>query len=487
MASQILKYCHRIHRSLLWLALTALMMFVLSALTHPLMTWTGPQPVTHFPPTLSLTAGQAGKIPEILSAQAIRYATQVKIVPGPDGAVLQLGKPDHAVLSYFDLESGQPLPDHDRKQAAWLARHYSGISDEPQSIELLTDFTAEYPSVNRLLPVYRVSFNTHSTLNIFIHTETASVASINNRWKEANQFVFRQLHTLAFLDNLPWLRVIVITLLLMALFTMLASGTVLLFRLRRKPWLNPRQWHRSMAFSVAVPLLMLLISGIYHLYQNEFGAQQTTFALHPELSLDNHVLHPDPAALDALAEQALNEASLISYQDRLYYRISFAAEQRHQHHGRAHHFEGISREQNMLLIDAVTGEGATITDRDLAIDMARHFRPFTDQQLTEVQAIHRFSPDYDFRNKRLPVWQLVIDDSHRHWLYIDTRSGILVERISNAQRMERYVFSWLHKWNFLTPLIGRENRDIVVVAVLFLLLILACAGLSIHCSRHSKQ
>ena len=59
-------------------------------------------------------------------------------------------------------------------------------------------------------------------------------------------------------------------------------------------------------------------------------------------------------------------------------------------------------------------------------------------------------------------------------VFIDPANGALVDNTSGADRVEGLSFSHLHKWNFLTPLVGRQGRDGLVALV-----ILAALGLAV--------
>jgi hypothetical protein len=100
--------------------------------------------------------------------------------------------------------------------------------------------------------------------------------------------------------------------------------------------------------------------------------------------------------------------------------------------------------------------------------------------LTNQTLISRFGPDYDFRNKRLPVWQFDYSDGR---LFVDAVSGQLIEQQSQASRIERYSFSFVHKWGLFQPLLGREGRDIAVVGIMLLVLLMAALGFSMRLRR----
>ena len=80
----------RWHRMLLWLGGATLLIFALTGISHPIMSWTGPQAVTMRPPSLQLTGVQLTQAMQQLSAQALPAQALVKLVPYRDQVVLQL-------------------------------------------------------------------------------------------------------------------------------------------------------------------------------------------------------------------------------------------------------------------------------------------------------------------------------------------------------------------------------------------------------------
>lgn len=92
------------------------------------------------------------------------------------------------------------------------------------------------------------------------------------------------------------------------------------------------------------------------------------------------------------------------------------------------------------------------------------------------QLITRFGPNYDFRNKRLPVWQIEFADEAQTQVFIDPTTSALVEQNQRIDRAERWSFSLLHKWNHITPLTGRFQRDVLIVVTLIACLIMGGFG-----------
>lgn len=77
------------HKTLLWVGGITILLFALSGITHPIMTWTGPQAVTARPPALNLTTQQLNQALTALQQQAIPASALIKIVPFQQDAVIR--------------------------------------------------------------------------------------------------------------------------------------------------------------------------------------------------------------------------------------------------------------------------------------------------------------------------------------------------------------------------------------------------------------
>src|SRR5690606_30539495 len=164
---------------LAWLGGIALVVFGLSGLSHPLMTWFGPQQAAFFPPQGLFDGRDIAAIPAVLAANGIQRAQQVKVMPTPEGNLLQVSGEDGILRRYFNLTTGAELPEFDRRQGEWLARHYTGRADTPiRAIQLQTTFDNAYPAVNRLLPVWRVDFATDDNPSAFLRTGPEAPAAL---------------------------------------------------------------------------------------------------------------------------------------------------------------------------------------------------------------------------------------------------------------------------------------------------------------------
>lgn len=476
--SIILKDSIKWHKWLSWTGGLALLIFAISGMMHPVMTWTGPKAASFFPPQVKVKAQYASAIPDILESNNIKKAIMVKVVPSKNGAVLQITEQSDTPRRYFDLSSGQELIDFDKQQAIWLARYYTGLKNENvANVELQTEFNAAYPWVNRLLPVYRINFDTPDNRSAFIYTELGALAGISNNWKTSIQSIFRALHTWNWLENYEHARVLLMILLLVSLFALAVTGVAMIFLMKNRKMEMKRKIHRIISYAIWVPLLGFSASGIYHLLQYAYGDNHRGLQLGESIKLDKTRFNSDNSWLDMYKDVILNGLSIIEGQGgELLYRLSIPQGRQGQKIKKEKRFDGVAIEKAALYFNAKTGLESSISDKDMAIYYAGKRLGFDESKITNTKIVTHFGPHYDFRNKRLPVWRIDYDTKLGDKLFVDPATGMLVDRLVNAERFEGYSFSFLHKWNFITPFVGRKPRDILIVIILSFAVFAAILG-----------
>lgn len=494
-----------------WLALVgglSLLIWGISGMAHIAMVLFGPQQAEFMPPMRPLNLSAAQPVETVLGQAGISSATAVKVVVGEQANLLQVtGKPDQP-RRYFRLDTGAELPGYDPKQAEYIARHYLKETRPVADIKLQTQFDADYPWVNRLLPVYRIRFAGDDQLTAFVHTETSGLASVTNVTKLRLQTVFRFLHSWEWVpQGLDWLRVIVITLMVGSLAALAVTGVMMLVAIRRGKRLpGSRGWHRVMGYVLALPLLMFSVSGIYHLVQSAMETPGSKLRMSPPVQLTGarYPITRDWASVTAGLD--VNSLSLVEAPGgRPLYRLGLAqpggAMPRGEHDHSAHtghampkgdtairnaRFDGVSPTGPAMYVDAQTGKLWADGDKALATALGGRFSGAPASAITDMQLVTRFGPDYDFRNKRLPVWRIDYGAPVNATLFVDTATGVLADRTEDWQKPERFVFSFIHKWNFLFP-IGRVGLNIVVgTFVLLLIGFMAGIGLVLDRRRRAK-
>ena len=252
----------RWHRRLAWAAGVVLLLWCASGLIHSYLSLFGPQQQVFQAPQRPLQLQGMKPIADILQQAQIDEVSMVRTVVGEDENLLQVTQDAGQARRYFRLNDGLELKNHDHVQALFLARYFMGLPEAPvREVRKLSDFTDEYPSVNRLLPVYRVAFERDDDLVVFIYTETSVVAGVNNWLKHQLQTVFRQVHSGAWLGAISeTARVLLLGVMLCSLLLTALAGVGLLVGVRRKTRVpGVKHWHRGAAYLLSLPLLLPLL------------------------------------------------------------------------------------------------------------------------------------------------------------------------------------------------------------------------------------
>lgn len=466
-----------LHRALLWFALLGIALFALSGLLHPLMTWTGPRAANFLPPATEFNTSDIAAIHAVIKRHSITSAHQVKLIPSADNQkYVRVSDANNA--RYFSTTDFSEVPEQDLAQAKWLASYYSGrpISDI-DSIALQKEFTNDYPWVNRLLPVYRVSFNGDDHLTLYVDTELNALGSISNQWKSGLQTAFAWIHTWEGFSGIEPLRLAIMLTLLVPAGLAAVTGIALLFVLARKNIKAvPRRFHRGLGWLTAIPLLAFIVSGTWHLLHYSSSTQRHSHGRSVSMNL---------ASLQStesfISQNKLNQISLVSYKSSLYYRLSIPTPSADASH--EHHFNGTPSEANAIYLPA-SNTHETMTDKTMALFIAASNRE-QEGNIVNTTLITRFGDGYDFRNKRLPVWRVDFDNNTSS--FVDPSAGALIESIERSDQIEGWSFSNLHKWNFATQWTGRGLRDALMALTILGILGVVAFGFSLRKKNQNKN
>lgn len=451
----------RLHRLCLWLAALSLLVWVGSGLLHPLMGVLGPRPQAFMPPPLAIDgAALAQGLPALLPQ--LEGAGLARVVPSAAGPLWQITAPQTLQRRYLQLD-GSPASLTDAGQAQWLGEHYTGRSALAAPPRLITEFDADYPAVNRLLPVWRLEYSGPEQQVAYVHTETGVLTGYVDPRKRAMQTAFRQLHTLAFLDALPLAQRVLSGLAMLSVLVMAVTGLLLA---RQRGGAQPvRRWHRRLGWIVLLPVLLMAGSGLLHAWFAP-ALRASELRLPPPLqtaAAREAAAVTLPAALQAAAlRPGANGALWLVWQASAVAPTVAAA----AHHGPA------APATSALEGLALDGSARPLTLAELGASAAA-------LHVAEADAgrpLFGFDPDYDFRNRRLPAWQ-IHEPASGDLLSFDPLTAVQIDRAAGATRFEAWAFAWLHKWNPLSAPLGRFGRD--ALQALWLLLALGVAGLGL--------
>jgi uncharacterized iron-regulated membrane protein len=105
--------------------------------------------------------------------------------------------------------------------------------------------------------------------------------------------------------------------------------------------------------------------------------------------------------------------------------------------------------------------------------------------VVQTEFIQKFSGEYGFINKRLPVVKVQFSEPGNPRYYIEPVTGVLAARVDDLDALEGKSFAYLHKWHFTDG--GKDLRDFLLALFAFLNVVIAVAGVALYVKRLKKQ
>ena len=443
------------HRRLGFVACMAIILWGLSGICHPLMNWTQPRPATAILSLPPLKFDQIMLTPkEALARNGIERFAAFDAISCSDHVYYRVKLHHGDPPRYLDARDGAPLADGEAIYAAYLAREY--LNDRTHAItaiERLTAFDAEYGEVNRLLPIYKVSFNRPDGMRVYVDTESARLGTLVNNTKRRLSWFFETFHNWTFLGSNGPLRSA-----LMLIFAALALSTslsgLLIYGLLWKRFAVIRQsdrrgalrrYHRQLGLLVSATMLSFSASGGLHAFVKLRGDEAATTAHRATAYFSAGDLSAPLSRLIA-TEAAVTRIALVRLDGEPCYRIM--------------------RADGGVDYLSVKGERKLGSDAEerYARQLADSSCKMGDARLVSITRIGQFTDEYGFIYKRLPVFKVQYDDGAHMRCYIDPTDGALAASFRDGlERFESWSFTRLHKWHFLNPL-GTFWRDLLMIA-----------------------
>jgi len=98
---------------------------------------------------------------------------------------------------------------------------------------------------------------------------------------------------------------------------------------------------------------------------------------------------------------------------------------------------------------------------------------FPENKLIEATVLSAYDTYYYSREphtmsggtKYLPVLRLKFDDAHSSWLHLDPSTGAVINQLDSHGRVKRWLFAFLHSWDWLPLLNQRPLWDIWMIGL----------------------
>jgi hypothetical protein len=468
-----------VHRRLSIIIALPVLLWASSGLMHPIMTNVKPAIATQLyaaipvdPARIRITLDSALRRRHLDSISAVRLVhidTNWFYQVRPTGT--------GALPIYLSCTNGNVLPMGDWLYAQWLARYFlegsggaagaSAGGDDccgaatqcvlhpakgaaVSNVSILKTFDNEYKSINKLLPVYRVDFDRPDHIRIYVETTQDRFSFAMDRSRAAFDAFFRICHTWGWLDLLGPAKLAVVCCVALLAFTTAALGIWIFFATRRKTK-GLRRLHRLISIVAVLFTLMWSFSGAYHAFtqwvsRDEPAVTPTAFAVTG--------VGPDWSRLQAAIRSPITNFSMARIGNRQYWRVCLP--------GGKLSYVGIDDY-------AVLPEG----DKQYAIALAGRYA--IDPQ-KDAQLLTAFTDEYNFSDKRLPVWRVPTRGAGSERVYVETCSGELAARVNTAVYAEGYSFSVFHKHHFM-DWGGKKVRDASTIVWASMQILLVLIGL----------
>jgi len=466
------------HRILGLTALIPIIGWTISGLSHPLMSnWL--RPVIAKEVFVSATQDEIAprvSLQQVLEMHNITEIRNFSLIKFNKGAYYQiLGRND--VYDYYSVNDGSFLPHGDKDYAEYLARYFTqDNTSRIKRMRLQTTFDSYYQPVNRLLPVWKVTFGGPNDMDVYVETAQSRMGTFNNNTRKFFLVLFEQLHTWQFLADIggEQFRLIVLLVVVSIMFLSMLSGLTVygLFWKKFKEVTQKKKnngaedkriihrYHRQLGLIMSALMLTFTISGAFHLYISLYNLKKNSNDYQQLINIKDVKLSNLKLPI---ADSAILRIGLAKFNGKTYYPI-------------------LTDKKQVRYLDATNGGELQDGDAKFARFLAGYYKTMEGvnrkQKIyvrTVVAPVKQFTNDYGFINKRLPVQQ-VSYPNEGDW-YIETTSAKLATKVDGTDRAEGLTFIFLHKFFWMTWA-GKDIRDIVSMLAALGILIVSLLGLT---------
>jgi len=476
-----------LHRRLSIIIALPVLLWASSGLMHPIMTNIRPAVATQVYAPVTVPRGRMTiSLDSVLRRRHIDSVAAIRLVHIDTNWFYQVRTPGAGSAPvYVSCTNGKVLPMGDWLYAQWLARYFleggrshaaAGASPAAASltddccgaatdavlhpangaavgnVSLLTGFDEEYKSINRLLPVYRVDFERADGIRLYVETTQDRFSFAMDRRRAAFDTFFRICHLWGWLDWMGRGKLAVIVCVALLAFVTAVLGAWIFFATRRKTK-GLRRLHRWISIVAVLFTLFWSFSGGFH----AFG--QLTAPADPVMVPAHFAtgrLSPDWNRLSTAVGRPILNCGAARIGDEDYWRVSAAGGE----------FCYVSMQDYQVLPEG---------DKRYAISLVSRYAG-TVKADNNARLLTAFDDEYNFSDKRLPVWRVVTGRPGNERMYVETCSGELAARVDGAVYAEGYSFSVFHKHHFM-DWSGKKGRDASTIVWAAMQILLVAVGL----------
>jgi hypothetical protein len=351
------------------------------------------------------------------------------------------------------------------------------------NVSMVSKFDHEYKSINRLLPVYRVSFDRPDGIRIYVETTQDRFSFAMDNRRAVFDEIFRLFHTWGWLDFLGKGRLAVELLVaLTALFTTILG--IYIFFTTRAPRskgngiVKARRNHRYTAIVASLFTLFWTFSGSFHAFSKFSDDTRDSYALNDHFPAATASC--DYARLQSVCTRPITNVSLVQMNGDNCWRVTMLPEKVAMHKDLMKDLKAPMPAVSYIR----TADYSALPDGDAryAAWVATQFSHHPAGDIQATTPVTAFGDEYNFTDKRLPVWKVSYAANGHERYYIETSTGKLASRVDDRAVVEGYSFSVFHKHHFM-DWGGKTVRDASTMFWVFMQIVLVTIGLTLWFRR----
>jgi hypothetical protein len=357
------------------------------------------------------------------------------------------------------------------------------------NVSRLTTFDNEYKSVNRLLPVYRVAFNRADGIRVYVETTQDRFAFAMDNKRALFDTIFQWLHTWSWLDALGNTKLIFMIALTLLAFCTAGLGIYIFCITKTKKanghtLLKARRNHRYTAVVGSIFTLLWSFSGAYHAFAKFKKDDRDAYFVSNRFS---PTLPFDFARLQQVVPEPISNISLVTMDAQTWWRvITMPANKPPTMQEPMKAMK--SMEASLPAVTFVNAGDYSLLpngEEKYAASLATQFSKNAANSIQSVTPVTKFNDEYNFADKRLPVWKVSYAANRNERYYIETSTGRLASHVDNSDLMEGYSFALFHKHHFM-DWAGKEARDASTMVWAFMQIVMIVIGLILWWRRRTK-
>lgn len=492
------------------------LLWATSGFMHPIMTNLRPQIALQSIPVTPVDSSKIKlSLGQVLKQNNLDSIYSVRLVHIDTSWFYQVGVSRNYNLWYMSAKNGKVLPKGDWLYAQYLARlfleglpkHAGGDTSMAmppgmqmnagmdccgeaasvvlnnktgapiEGVSLVTKFNEEYKSIYCLLPVYKVQFIRNDNIRLYVETGQDRLAIPVDKDRAAFTIFFDLVHTWGWLNFMGKGRLLVVMLLAGLGFFTALMGLYIFFstkskKIKHNPLMKARRNHRYTAVIASVFTLMFTFSGCYQAL-SEFTGQEKTVRL-IQYGFAASTIKADLKKLQSMVKAPITNIGLAEVNGKACWQVYM------QNSMKSHKNKNLMKDMS-----ADPAEVCYINVNDLSVlpsgdkiyarSLASQFSGHRVGDIVSTELITHFTDEYNFTDKRLPVWKIDYPFNHKQRLYVETSTGVLAKQTNDLEFYEGYSFALFHKHHYM-DFAGKTTRDMSTMIAAALQIMMVTIG-----------